>query len=132
MRGLAAGQDRSAGLRPLSAYTFRPPGMPGPCARNADAGSKLLSRTAGAGPKGDVSFSDLSKAFETDAAHVYGEAHPSRDPVKQARRIIVKARQSESSRASRLPAGLLDAAAASAAGVRVQLCACQTAAAGTC
>ena len=37
-----------------------------------------------------MSYSDLANAFAKDAAHVYGEAHPSRDPVKQARRIIVK------------------------------------------
>ena len=38
-----------------------------------------------------MSFSDLSsRNFEKDVEHVYGQAHPSRDPVKQARRIIVK------------------------------------------
>ena len=37
-----------------------------------------------------MSFSDLSKNFEKDVEHVYGEAHSSRDSVKRARRIIIK------------------------------------------
>ena len=41
-----------------------------------------------------VSFSDLSKRFEADAESIYGEAHPSRQVVINARRVVVKVRHS--------------------------------------
>ena len=37
-----------------------------------------------------MSFADLNKNFEKEVEDVYGEPHPSRDIVRQARRIIVK------------------------------------------
>ena len=37
-----------------------------------------------------VSFSDLSKRFEADAESIYGQAHPSRQVVINARRVVVK------------------------------------------
>ena len=39
-----------------------------------------------------VSFSDLSKRFEADAESIYGQAHPSRQVVINARRVVVKVR----------------------------------------
>ena len=41
-----------------------------------------------------VSFSDLSKRFEADVESIYGQAHPSRQVVINARRVVVKVRHS--------------------------------------
>ena len=37
-----------------------------------------------------MSFADLTKDLEKDVEDHYGEAHPTRDVVRNARRIVVK------------------------------------------